>query len=604
MRHQVSWHPSRGTRRLATIALLALAAALITGHAGLLLLAAPLLAALAAAPRARRPDEVRITAATSARRCFEREDIELRVTVTAAGPMEEIAFRLELPAQFGLVTGSAAQVTLDAATAQADWTVRPAVWGRYRIGPVHVSCHSRGGTWSTAVEARTEPIDVYPRPPAVRPRLVPPELLRRIGEHAGRAAGEGIEFAGVRGYLPGDRLRDVNWMITSRRGALHVNQRTAQRATDLVVMVNAFSEIGPPGETTLDAAVRGAAALATAYLRTGDRAGIVTLGGMLRWLGPAPGQRQFYRIAEMVLGARFASDVTPDLDRIPRTALPPGALVIFFSPLLDKRALGALADLRERGFPLVVVDVLRREPPALARSRMSELALRNLAAGPGGAAVQAGQRRDPGDHLALRSGARRRHGSGQAGAGRREAAMMRLATALAGVVLVLVPVAAEPAWAYPVAVAGLGCALVTLWPRHGASAARRVRAAIMHGQVADRGDPAAGGRTAAAGGRAGPAAGTAGRSIAPGRAAGGIRPGGIRPGGTRTAACGRRPVWRPRSPPSPGARCHGWTPPRWRARDCCCSVSCCCSAGRPAWPAAPSGPGCGCGCRPCWPPSP
>lgn len=376
MRHQVSWHLSRGTRRLATIALLALAAALITGHAGLLLLAAPLLAALAAAPRARRPDEVKITAVTSARRCFEREDLELKVTATAAGPMEEISFQLELPAEFGLVKGAATQVILDAGRAQAAWTVRPAVWGRHRIGPVHVSCHSRGGTWSTAVEARTERIDVYPRPPAVRSRLVPPELLRRIGEHAGRAAGDGIEFAAVRGYVPGDRLRDVNWMVTSRRGVLHVNQRAAQRAADLVVMVDAFSEIGPPGDTTLDAAVRGAAALATTYLRTGDRAGIVTLGGMLRWLGPAPGERQFYRIVEMVLGARFASDVTPDLDRIPRTALPPGALVVFFSPLLDKRALGAVADLRERGFALVVVDVLRREPPGLARSRMSDLALR------------------------------------------------------------------------------------------------------------------------------------------------------------------------------------------------------------------------------------
>ena len=116
MRHQVSWHLSRGTRRLATIALLALAAALITGHAGLLLLAAPLLAALAAAPRARRPDEVKITAVTSARRCFEREDLELKVTATAAGPMEEISFQLELPAEFGLVTGAATQVILDAGT--------------------------------------------------------------------------------------------------------------------------------------------------------------------------------------------------------------------------------------------------------------------------------------------------------------------------------------------------------------------------------------------------------------------------------------------------------------------------------------------------------
>jgi uncharacterized protein (DUF58 family) len=104
--------------------------------------------------------------------------------------------------------------------------------------------------------------------------------------------------------------------------------------------------------------------------------GVVALGGVLRWLGPAAGARQFYRIAEMVFDVRRDSVVTPDLDRIPRTALPPGALVILFSPLLDERALGAVTDLRERGLAVIVVNVLRYEPPALSRSPVSGLAVR------------------------------------------------------------------------------------------------------------------------------------------------------------------------------------------------------------------------------------
>ncbi len=104
---------------------------------------------------------------------------------------------------------------------------------------------------------------------------------------------------------------------------------------------------------------------------------------------------------------------------------------------------------------------------------------------------------------------------------------MRVATALAGVVLVLVPVAAEPAWAYPVAVAGLICALITLWPQHGLNAARRVRAAIRRWRTARHGDAAAGPRAAAAGGAAGPAIGPAGQDV---------------PGGTREAVSGVREV--------------------------------------------------------------
>ena len=134
-------------------------------------------------------------------------------------------------------------------------------------------------------------------------------------------------------------------------------------------MIDAFGASGLVADQRLDLAVHGTAALVTAYLRVSDRAGIVVLGGGLRWLGPAAGDRQFYRIAEMMRAARYDSFVTPDLGRIPRTALPPGTLVVMFSPLLDPRGFGALTDLRQRGFPLIVVDTLRDEPPGQIRGR-------------------------------------------------------------------------------------------------------------------------------------------------------------------------------------------------------------------------------------------
>ncbi len=77
----------------------------------------------------------------------------------------------------------------------------------------------------------------------------------------------------------------------------------------------------------------------------------------------------------MMLAARFDSFVTPDVGRIPRTALPPGTLVVVFSPLLDPRGFGAITDLRQRGFPLIVVDTLRDEPRPAHRAA-ARLALR------------------------------------------------------------------------------------------------------------------------------------------------------------------------------------------------------------------------------------
>ena len=82
----------------------------------------------------------------------------------------------------------------DVATAQ--WAVRPARWGRYSPGAVRVTCRGGLGRIQASVLVRADPIDVFPRPGRMRPRLVPAELLRRIGEHTGRAVGAGVEFAG------------------------------------------------------------------------------------------------------------------------------------------------------------------------------------------------------------------------------------------------------------------------------------------------------------------------------------------------------------------------------------------------------------------------
>ena len=369
----MTWRPSARARSLATAALLALIAAVLTGHAALVLLAAPALGALALLPR-RRPPELDVDVTVSSSRCFEGEEVTITATARAAQPLDEVILELQPAAQVALAGASpSTQAFLRAGRASARWVIRPDRWGRPSPGTIRVV--GRAGALQTSRRIELDPVEVFPRPARMRSRLVPAELLRRIGEHTGRAVGDGVEFAGIRPYVPGDQLRDVNRAVSIRRGQLHINQRAAARAADLVVMIDAFGDSGPVSERSLDLAVHGAAALVTAYLRVSDRAGLIVLGGLLRWLGPAAGDRQFYRIAEMMLAARYDSFVTPDVGRIPRTALPPGTLVVVFSPLLDPRGFGAIADLRRRGFPLIVVDTLRDEPSPGTRAD-TRLALR------------------------------------------------------------------------------------------------------------------------------------------------------------------------------------------------------------------------------------
>ncbi|MGH3495393.1 MAG: DUF58 domain-containing protein, partial [Sciscionella sp.] len=362
---ELRWHPSRLALAITSCAVLTTAAAMITGRAELLAFAAPLLGALAGAwRRGIRAGRLRIRPTFSATRCFEGESVRFALDMTPDGPCDEL--RYAIPPTPAIAASSAGPA----------WSVRPLRWGQRSL-PIHITGHTNGGLLAASLALNIAELRVYPRPEQLSVTPYPADLPERAGGHVGRARGDGAEFAGIRPYLPGDALRRVNWAASARRGQLHVTERLAEQAAEVIAIIDAYSDVTQAGGSSLDLAVRGATDLARAALRQGDRVGVVALGGILRWLGTDIGDRQFYRIVETVLEVRLDEAVlAPDLDRIPRSALPPRAAAVVFSPLLDPRTSGALRDLRQRGCAVVVVDVLRADPPVEKKNRWDELALR------------------------------------------------------------------------------------------------------------------------------------------------------------------------------------------------------------------------------------
>jgi uncharacterized protein (DUF58 family) len=98
--------------------------------------------------------------------------------------------------------------------------------------------------------------------------------------------------------------------------------------------------------------------------------------GGARWLAPSLGRRQVYRVIDLLLAADSGYGRGAPFSRLPLAALPPGSLVVAFSPLLDGRFVEALRDMRERGFALIVVDVLTASPPA--RRLFADVAARRI----------------------------------------------------------------------------------------------------------------------------------------------------------------------------------------------------------------------------------
>src|SRR5699024_8634288 len=146
----------------------------------------------------------------------------------------------------------------------------------------------------------------------------------------------GVEFHGVRRFVPGDRPRRINWPVSTRRGELHVNELRDERAVDVIIAIDVLTDTGSAERGSRDLALRGATGATRVVLRAHDRVGLVAVGGRLRWLRPDLGDRQFYRVAESMLDVvDWQSFVDPDVEMIPYPALPAGAHVIFFSPLVD-----------------------------------------------------------------------------------------------------------------------------------------------------------------------------------------------------------------------------------------------------------------------------
>ena len=237
--------------------------------------------------------------------------------------------------------------------------IRCVHWGAHIVG--EVVWRARDAFGCLVYEGRSgqlHPLKVYPRGENVRELLRPLDTQAFSGNQVARNRGEGIEFADLRPFTPGDRIRRVNWRATARRGEPWVNEMHPERNADVILFLDTFAEARRDDLGTLDLSVRAAAALAALYLREKDRVGVVSFGGVLNWLTVTSGMTQLYRIVDSLLDAQIIlSYAWKNLDVIPPRTLPPRALVIALSPLLDDRAVGALLDLRARGFDLAVVEL-------------------------------------------------------------------------------------------------------------------------------------------------------------------------------------------------------------------------------------------------------
>jgi len=349
--------------RLATYAGLAafgLLAGLAVGRVELVALAAPFALAAAVGRVLARDPQLEATLTVDRERALEGDDVH--VTVELASPTGADRVDVFLPLQEGLRAdgGNPRAVALSAeAPRTLEYPLRCERWGAFTVGPVYVRVSDRLDfhSWEARL-GRAQPLRVYPSVEMLRALLEPLDTQVFVGNQLSSSRGDGIEFADIREYAPGDRVRNINWHASARRGQLLVNDQHPERNTDVVLFLDTFTDVRAGSHGTLDLTVRAAASLAHLYLERKDRVGVVSFGGYVSWLLPKSGTRQLYQIVDSLLQTGVVlSFAAKGIDVLPPRSLPPKALVLALSPLLDARSAAALLDLRARGFDLVVVEV-------------------------------------------------------------------------------------------------------------------------------------------------------------------------------------------------------------------------------------------------------
>jgi uncharacterized protein (DUF58 family) len=355
--------------RLLGVAAFALLLGVAFSRPEFVLMATPVLLAIFLGLAIDRAPLYQVAHEVSTQRLFEGDLLRVTITIVARSPVPLIELLDPLPAPVEVVADSHHKAFSLRAGQTVQWTyvLRCVRRSQFTLGDLWVRLHGRAGLLIRESQHRfPTSCTVYPKVVPLPRTLRPPHTQVYAGNYVSSALGEGLEFGNIRPFAPGDRTRHINWRASLRLHDLYVNEYQRERNADVILMLDSLSSVGSPALNTLDLCVRAAASLAWAYVRRKDRVGLIEYGGAFRWLKPGIGRAHFQAILAHLLQADVIfSYVAKDLALVPKRILPPRALIVALSPLVDDRFVQALHDLVVRGFPVVLlaispVDVTRQ----------------------------------------------------------------------------------------------------------------------------------------------------------------------------------------------------------------------------------------------------
>ncbi|MDQ4055267.1 MAG: DUF58 domain-containing protein [Actinomycetota bacterium] len=241
--------------------------------------------------------------------------------------------------------------------------ISPRRWGRRTLGNEMVALTSSwaGFRWGPFSLPGSE-MRVLPRTAAYTSGAQTPQPRGLVGAHRSARPGSGTEFAGIRAFEPGDRLRRINWRVSARTGRLHVTTTRSEQDAGILLVVDASADHGHSGgvdgaASSLDLAVRAAGSIAEHAIRSGDRVALRVVSGDGAQVGFGSGRLHLRRLLGTLAVVRPSGLGEGYAARL-RLQATEGTMVVLLSPMLEDHIGTAAATLLHRGLPTLVIDTL------------------------------------------------------------------------------------------------------------------------------------------------------------------------------------------------------------------------------------------------------
>jgi uncharacterized protein (DUF58 family) len=262
--------------------------------------------------------------------------------------------------------------------ATLSFRLRAESWGVHDPGALWVRVRRPGGLvlWEAKVGS-VPPLRVLPSPLRLGRLLKPAEPRAVAGAHLARVRAHGTDFAELRPYRPGDRLRDVSWATTARHGKPWVVVHHPERTGTVLLLLDAFFSSDATGTEALARAARAAWAVASAHLRAQDRVGLLAHGRSITWLPPRSGRRaRWLLLDELLAVGGAAQDEWQPRRRDGRIIVPGDALIVAITSLAWRSYTRDLVHYRRIGHVTVALVIDTSDLLPRAKNDVDTVAMR------------------------------------------------------------------------------------------------------------------------------------------------------------------------------------------------------------------------------------